>query len=192
MCRFVEAVCIDQNIASNLEYHQDRIDRTFSHFFPGEKPFSIRGMVPAVPDTNKYKWRVFYDRNKVRTDFHPYTMRVLTHIQVEEIAFDYEYKFEDRTNIDAARGRFAEDCCLLFSKKGFLTDSFFSNIALLQDGVWYTPDKPLLCGTRRSFLLDRGRLVKKQIAVDSLYEYEKLSLINALIDLEMLVMDLDG
>ena len=48
---------------------------------------------------------------------------------------------------------------------------------------WFTPDTPLLKGTQRARLIELGELTPKRIAVEDINSYEKISLINAMIDL---------
>ncbi|MEM8863787.1 MAG: hypothetical protein AAGD96_36215, partial [Chloroflexota bacterium] len=54
----------------------------------------------------------------------------------------------------------------------------------LKAGVWYTPRRPLLAGTKRQYYLDSGRLVPIDIAAEEIKNFEKIRMINAMIDLE--------
>jgi len=75
---------------------------------------------------------------------------------------------------------------IIIAKDGMLTDSSYSNIALLQNGKWYTPTTCLLKGTRREQLIDQGRLVEREISVDDIGKYESVCLINAMMGLGQL------
>ena len=188
MCRFVEAVCMKNGMAEHLEYHQKRLEKTFAKFFPGKEVPELDDLIPAMPDRKKYKWRIVYDGSDLESFVQEYEQRSFSTVHVEPADFDYSYKYEDRSAIRNACAGKPADCCVLFSKDGWLTDSFFSNIALLKNGVWYTPAQPLLEGVRRSVLLDKGLLVTKNIRARDVSDYEKISLINAMLDLNELTV----
>ena len=50
---------------------------------------------------------------------------------------------------------------ILIVKNGLLTDTSIANIALYDGNDWYTPLHPLLKGTKRAELLDKGVLKEK-------------------------------
>ena len=52
---------------------------------------------------------------------------------------------------------------ILIVKNGLLTDTSIANIALYDGNDWYTPLHPLLKGTKRAELLDKGVLKEKEI-----------------------------
>ena len=56
-------------------------------------------------------------------------------------------------------------------QEGFLTDSSFSNIVLGDASGLYTPDWPLLAGTRRAELLRTGRVTARPIRAEELEHY---------------------
>jgi 4-amino-4-deoxychorismate lyase len=56
---------------------------------------------------------------------------------------------------------------------------------LFFDGTnWYTPTAPLLKGTKRQYLLDEGIISEWEIREEDIPGYQKVGLINALIDFE--------
>jgi 4-amino-4-deoxychorismate lyase len=65
-----------------------------------------------------------------------------------------------------------------------LTDSYYGNIVLWKDGIWYTPESHLLAGTQRASLLDNKLIQAIPIRVDNLKEFEKVKIINSMLDLE--------
>ena len=54
---------------------------------------------------------------------------------------------------------------ILIVKNGLLTDTSIANIALYDGNDWYTPLHPLLKGTKRAELLDKGVLKEKEIKI---------------------------
>ena len=69
-------------------------------------------------------------------------------------------------------------------QEGFLTDSSFSNIVLGDASGLYTPDRPLLAGTRRAELLRTGRVTARPIRAEELEHYAYLWFVNAMVGLE--------
>jgi len=64
-----------------------------------------------------------------------------------------------------------------------VTDSYYANIALFDGNNWYTPSRPLLEGTKRMKYLENGKLKRKDITVEDLKNFTKISLFNAMIPL---------
>ena len=44
---------------------------------------------------------------------------------------------------------------IIIVKNGLVTDSFYANLAFLKNGIWFTPETPLLLGVQRQFLLSQ-------------------------------------
>ncbi|WP_333578016.1 aminotransferase class IV, partial [Leyella stercorea] len=68
-------------------------------------------------------------------------------------------------------------------KNGLLTDTSFTNVAVFDGERWLTPKYPLLLGTKRASLLERQVIKEADISVETLMNAQKVSLINAMIDL---------
>ena len=66
-------------------------------------------------------------------------------------------------------------------KDGLLTDSYYANIALYKNRIWYSPKTPLLAGTQRARLIQNEKLVLRDIVVSELFEFEKIKIFNAMI-----------
>ena len=73
---------------------------------------------------------------------------------------------------------------ILILKNGLITDVSFANIAFYDGKGWYTPDSPLLKGTKRAYYIEKGLLIEKRISPADLPKYQKARLINAMLDLE--------
>ncbi|HON17298.1 MAG TPA: chorismate-binding protein, partial [Spirochaetota bacterium] len=59
-----------------------------------------------------------------------------------------------------------------------------ANIAFYDGEKWLTPTKPLLYGTKREYLLEEGKIVEEEISTRDIKFFYKVSLINAMLDLE--------
>lgn len=71
---------------------------------------------------------------------------------------------------------------ILIVRNELLTDTSICNIALLDGDKWYTPAAPLLYGTMREKLLSESKIRAIEIRLDSLANYQKIRLFNAMID----------
>ena len=72
---------------------------------------------------------------------------------------------------------------IIIVKNGRLTDTSYSNIALFDGNRWVTPAHPLLKGTMRQSLIDKGLLEEKDIMAEDFPKYLEVRLINAMMPL---------
>ena len=67
-----------------------------------------------------------------------------------------------------------------YVKNGAISDTPIANVAFLKEGLWYTPDTPLLEGTTRARLIDEKFLHVRRITPEDLPHYEGMAVMNAL------------
>lgn len=140
----------------------------------------------------KYKVRLVYDADEEDAhydlEYAAYQPKRIESIQVvESKAFDYSFKYEDRSDIDSLLQETTADD-ILISMDGAITDGSYFNLAFWDGQVWLTPDTPLLDGVRRQSLLQRGKIIERPISVGDLEMFEKISFINAMLDLDELTL----
>lgn len=71
---------------------------------------------------------------------------------------------------------------IIIVKHGLLTDTSFTNLAIYDGNHWITPKRPLLLGTKRAALLDKGIIQEADITLNDLRNAVKVSLFNAMIE----------
>jgi len=71
---------------------------------------------------------------------------------------------------------------ILIIKTGMVTDTYYGNVAFEKDGIWHTPQLPLLHGTQRQYLLDEGKIKERLITEDDLPNYGHVRVFNAMIE----------
>jgi len=71
-----------------------------------------------------------------------------------------------------------------------VTDSYYCNVALEKDGVWFTPKSPLLKGTKRQQLIDDEVVREAAISVLSISDYQRICLFNAMIEFGEVDLDM--
>jgi 4-amino-4-deoxychorismate lyase len=126
------------------------------------------------------KCRLLYRSEIEAVEFHHYRMKPSNSVRlVFDDNVDYTYKYEDRAHLDrlfAVRG----DCDeIIIVRGGFLTDASSANIVLDDGKRLITPDTPLLRGTMRARLLDKGIIAEGRITPDDLGLFVRVHFINA-------------
>ena len=129
------------------------------------------------------KCRIVFGEKIESIEYQPYVLRPIDSLKIIDIDsdLDYKYKYLDRSRLDHyfdQRGT-ADDMIMI--QNGFVTDSYYGNLAFLKNGVWYTPERPLLKGTRRSSLLVENQIEAKQIKKEEISSYEAVRIFNAMI-----------
>jgi 4-amino-4-deoxychorismate lyase len=193
MYRFIETVRIEHGGFQRLDYHNRRLNAARRAFFPGcgdlDLSAALRGL--SVTGDGRFKCRLVYGEQIEKVEVSRYVPRKIESLRC--VAADdlrYMHKFADRSGIEQLLLKRAECDDILIIKKGLVTDTSYSNVALYRNGQWYTPETCLRPGTMRQFLIDSGRLLPEAVDREKLHEYEKLCLINAMLDLGEIEIDM--
>ena len=199
MCRCVETILLNDGRWGDLSLHDERMNRTRRELFGSTGPLSLeRILAETVADgvcpRGTVKGRIEYDRRIRKVEFLPYRRPAIRSLAlVRDDAIDYRYKFCDRSLLDALKASEPQADDVLIVRRGLLTDSSFCNIALLrEDGRWVTPAEPLLEGTMRRRLLDRGVLHPDTIRADDLRKFRRIALFNALNDWGVIELEMEA
>lgn len=185
MQQFVETIKIEDGKALNLNFHQARMESTMRHFFAHTPVPMLSGVLSPTPDMHFYKARVVYGGQGVEdVQYAPYKMREIRSLKlIEDNEIDYSFKSTDRACLNRLTARKGDCDEVLIVKNGLLTDTSFTNVAVFDGERWLTPKHPLLLGTKRASLLERQVIKEADISVETLMNAQKVSLINAMIDL---------
>jgi 4-amino-4-deoxychorismate lyase len=183
MCQLVETIKCKNGKLENLRYHQARFNLARKELF-GEN-FELNLIeeikVPEKYHTKLSRCRVIYASDIEKIEFHPYEYRKVGSLKLmEDSTIDYRYKFTDRKKLNELFEK-RENCDdILIVKNGCITDSYVANIVFFDGKEWWTPDTPLLHGTRRAQLIEEGKIKVCRITPDDLPRFEKAGLINAM------------
>ena len=193
--QFVETIKIKNGKAMALSYHQERMKRTMQHFFPLKNIPSLENVIVPAKDMDFYKARVVYGEDGIEDiQYAPYSMKEIHTLEiVRDDDIDYSFKSTDRSGLNRLAAQKGNCDEIIIIKNGLITDTSFTNIAIYMDGKWLTPKHPLLLGTKRAALLEKGIIQEADITVDDLMKAEKVSLFNAMIDFgerEVMVKDI--
>ncbi len=182
---FLETIKLEGGFFSALAFHQTRMDETRAAFFDNPEALSLPlALMKAgsIPPKGLYRVRVIYSEIIESIEFIPYEKREVNSLKLIEANIDYRYKYEKRPELNTLFQQKKKCDDILITQNGFLTDTSIANIALLKEGIWYTPKSPLLKGTMRAALLHHGLIVEADIHQDDLLSYEKVRLFNAMIE----------
>ncbi len=189
--RFIESIAIKDGVAELLSYHQARMDYTYQHFFQKNNPHDLSELIQTVPESGLYKFRVVYDEDIQEITSERYLAKPIRTLElVEGSGIDYSFKYEDRSALDELYHSRSRGDDIIIVQNGLITDSYYANLAFWDGERWVTPTNPLLKGTRRQFLLNAGTLYEQEITVEQPGIYQKMCLINAMIDLGEVEIDI--
>ncbi len=187
MCLLLETIKVVERELINLEYHQQRVNRSIRDLFNKNAGINLDREI-NIPDhleKGLYKCRVIYNLKIKKAEFFPYKQPEITTLKLVTCNdLDYYYKFENRqpiTELLELKGR-CDDILIL--KNDLVTDTSFCNIIFSDGNNWITPSKPLLKGTQREYLLDKGKITEARIKSSDIYNFNSFKLINAMIDFE--------
>ncbi len=185
--RFIESILLKNGEYYNLNYHQDRVDRVFTQHAPDNSSHDLNRILPDLRMPGTYKVRLVYGVDVIDTtydleyaEYHPRKIESLQVIHSD--SFDYSLKYENRDEINSLVSKSSLDD-IIIAIDNLITDGSYFNLAFWDGKHWYTPDSPLLKGVRRTQLIQDGRIKEKTIYVNDIPSFEKVSLINAMLDL---------
>lgn len=184
MCQFVETLCLESGVVRNLHYHEARLNATRQYFWKGSTPIVLAQYLSGFSNVaGRLKVRVVYGEYGVtEVTSQPYTMRRIASLRlVNNDTIDYSFKSTDRSALNALVAQCGECDEVLIVRSGEITDTSYTNVAFLENKQWYTPARPLLCGTMRASLLDAGLLIERTIRCEELGNYSAIMLFNAMI-----------
>lgn len=182
---FLETICILNGEVQNIEAHKKRMHETAAYF---------RFIAPKLPEFEtlltdglreaKVKCRVCYHNDIISIEFERYFARSIKSLKLINMFPDYSFKFSNRKAMNDLL-KYRNGCDeILMVRDGLITDTSYSNVVFRKDNKFFTPNFPLLNGTKRQKLLENKVIKEAEISVDTIKQYERVWLINALLDIE--------
>ncbi len=186
MSLFIETIRLVNGEIMNLSYHQQRLNQAREQVLGlSDHPLLEKVInIPCGLDQGLFKCRVLYGEKVDLIEYEPYQkMEVHTLKLLASESISYDHKYRDRTALTELFSQRGDCDDILVIKAGCVTDSYVANVVFWDGEGWFTPDTPLLAGTMRASLLDKGILKEVRIMQKDLAHFRKLRLINALNDL---------
>lgn len=188
MYRLVESICVENKRLLHTALHQTRLAKTMLELFDTRLNESLESFIqlPEQLDSARHKCRLTWNPDEgFLYTIVPYRQRKITSVKLLTLnEIEYAYKTDRRQQLDAAFSMRGPCDDVLIVKNNCLTDAWASNIILFDGCHWLTPDTPLLNGIQRAHLLNEGIIREARITTDSLYKFQKIKLINAMVDFD--------
>lgn len=187
MSRYIETIKLHQGSLRNLEFHQERFERTRSRALGLRKHPQLEELirVPAGLEHGLFKCRVTYEKEILLVEYEPYKPQKVQSLKlVYSDSIDYGFKYADRSDLEALYKERGDCDDILVVKNNCIGDSFYANVVFWDGKCWISPDTPLLPGTMRAALLAKAKIRERRVTPADLKSYQKLKLINAMNDLE--------
>ena len=181
--RFFETIRIEDGNVAHLPYHQRRFERTSG------LDLDLSSFI-SPPKEGVYRCKLIYDSKQIlEVVYYRYKRRQLATLKLQEIDFEYEKKYLDRSNIDRVFEQRGECDDVLMIKDSLIQDTSIANVAFFNSKEWLTPKKPLLYGTTRQRYIDAGIIQEADIGVDMLSGFTKIAFMNAMIDFVIMSLE---
>jgi 4-amino-4-deoxychorismate lyase len=183
MYPLLETIRLENGRLANLDLHEKRLQKSLILLFGYREIPPINEMIriSGQHENGILKCRLLYSTNRFRFIIEPYKKRRIIHLLlVEKPEIKYDLKYSDRRifeNLIKAEVRETE---VLITQNQFLTDTTYTNIALKFEDSWITPESPLLEGTQRALLLQKGILQPGRISTNDIGKFSKIRLFNAM------------
>lgn len=203
----LETICMKEGKPLLLDYHIERMQLSYEEVYGSSLPWSatevdsllIEAFRRDIGDgrvlgdffradslSEKFKARVLYGKDILRVEVSPYQKRKVDSLKCVQVGqdLDYHLKYLDRTVFSPYLALKAKADDILMIRDGRPTDTSYSNIVLYDGSSYYTPSSFLLPGVKRRFLIDQGVVQEVDVKVEDLGLFQKIFLINAMLDLE--------
>lgn len=188
-----ETIRLEANMVLNTTWHYERMARSAGLVFNKEIKYfdSLDTELSALRYEKRHRCKLYYNQQDYKLEISEYKPKEASRIcLISENEVTYSLKYTDRKCIEKHTEKLNEGDIPVFVKDKYLTDSSYANIALWNGHEWHTPDTPLLQGTKRGFLLEKKMIKTATITLHDLGKYQKLMLINAMLDWEEIVINL--
>lgn len=185
MCRFIETIRVDNKTFLQLQWHEDRMNRTRRVFFGDVPDIDLTQVLqcPESMNSSIYKCRIVYGSSIESIEFEPYMIKKIRSLQlIVDDDIDYAFKYENRLRFHHHLSQAVADEIIIV-RDGRITDTSFSNLVFWDGNKWLTPTTYLLNGTQRQYLLQQGDIVETEIKPSDLKQFRAVKLINAMLDL---------
>lgn len=193
----LESICVKQGKARLLPFHQMRVDASLAALHQNSQQDAKRPPASlcladfvaklVLPKRHCHKLRLVYDAEGAIHEWRcePYHIRSIARFVLRDFPeLDYSLKWADRSVFKAATCGLSANEEPLICQSSWLCDASYANLLFGEPGHWTTPSHCLLAGVKRASLLLSGDIKRAPIHRDDLGNYPFVSLINAMMDPE--------
>ncbi len=180
MSLFFETVKVENGKIFNLKEHNLRLNKTIKDIYKKRDSIDISKYI-EIPDNSSYRYKIIYSSKIEDVSYQIYRAKEFNSFRFIKSDIIYPYKSVNREKIDNLFQK--RDGCddIILVKDGLVQDTSIANIAIYDGKKWYTPKKPLLCGTQRAKLLKSGLIIEKDLRVEDFKNIVSFAIMNSLI-----------
>ena len=185
--QFIETIKLQGGRLHNLSYHEARANQARHEVLGCSDTLDLAQDISIPDDIGRgvYKCRVTFGQTMSAVEIIPYRRKRIKDLKlIDGGDIDYNYKYADRSVINALFAQRGECDDILIVKNGFITDTSYANVAFFDGSDWYTPSTPLLKGTKRQQLLDEGLIKEALIRPFDLSHFKECVVFNAMLDFD--------
>jgi 4-amino-4-deoxychorismate lyase len=180
---FFETIRVENNCLHHLNYHNARMNATRKNMIQISEPLFLENEItlPETLDQGIHKCRVIYAESILQIEFEAYKKKSIRSLQpANGSSIHYPFKSVNRSALNTLFENRTKGDDVIIVKHGNVTDTSYANVAFWDGQTWLTPDQPLHAGTTRSRLLEEGKITLADIRVETLWNYEKVWIFNAM------------
>ncbi len=188
MTRLLETIYFLNGEPQNLAYHNFRFNDSRVNVFGMVNFIDLAPLlIPPVEATvGEYRCRILYRGDIEEIQWLKYERKKPYTFQLVNNPLEYKYKWEHRDFINdmVAEKAMADDIIMVRASTQEITDSSYANLVFQKNGQYFTPQNPLLEGTKRRKLLVDNQLKLEVITLENYKTFESFAIINAFNDLK--------
>jgi len=188
--QLLETIQIKDGKFQHIAYHNQRFNASRQALFQIDTAVKLEDIIQIPEDylTGIVRCRVLYEANIQEITFAPYVFKDIRHLQVVDVpTIDYSHKYANRQVFTDLLQQYPDADEVIIVQNGLITDCTIACLAFYDGTEWFVPATPLLKGTRRQQLLDKGLVKERIIKTNDLSTFQKVCLINTFRDLDITV-----
>jgi 4-amino-4-deoxychorismate lyase len=181
----LETIRCEDGYIHHLPYHQSRCTYSRQQCFATKDSLDLASILEP-PKQGVYRCRILYNKSIQKIEYIPYETKEIQSLNIITSSIEYPLKYANREALNTLKALSPQSDDILIEKDGYLRDTSIANIAFYNGKTWHTPKYPLLHGTMRQNMIDKGRIEVKEIHINHLSSYSKVALMNAMIGFKIL------
>ena len=179
---FIETFLIKNGKIQNFKYHLQRMEKTAKFFKWKMENGKWKIMNEWRMKNGEWRVRITYNQFGIQNiEYFPIKERKFKKFKIVDIDFDYPLKYKNRNSFSIFHSTFSIYDEFILIKNNLITDTTISNLAFFTGSEWLTPKYPLLKGTKRDELIDKGFLKETNIHKSDLKYFKKIAMLNAIV-----------
>ena len=191
MVKLIESIRILNGRISHLNFHEDRCNESRAKLWNLTNAINLKKKltIPKNYQDGLVKCRIVYSQEIEEISFQAYQIRTINRIKIiQSDTISYPFKFEERKELDTLFAAKDDNDEIMIVKNNLVTDAYYYNYVFQKGKQYFTPNQPLLEGVMRSSLILNNKIIKKDIFVTEIQEFDAIHLINAMTPLGKIVV----